>query len=90
MTEIEAQDLSAAKVQQINDLAKKLQVRIIAQQIIKGNVIENSVCFIDQEQYDIDKPKPVLRGPNVPKDSGAGMGAVITEVEKQDAKSTIA
>ncbi len=64
MTETEAQDKSQAKVSQIHELAAKLQIRIIAQQIIKGNVIENSVCFIDQEKYDIDKPAPVVRGPN--------------------------
>jgi hypothetical protein len=64
MTEQEARAKSRDKAQQIKDLAKSLQVSMVAQQIITNqNVIENVVGFIDHEHYQIDPIPSVVREP---------------------------
>ncbi len=58
MTETEVKAKSLEKVEKIQALAKELQISIIAQQIVdRGSVIQNKVCYIDQENYVIDKTK---------------------------------
>ena len=75
MTESEARKKSQEKIAQITNLAKVLKVEINAEQVIsKDNIIKTVVFFTDTEDYDIEKPAPVVREP--------------LEESKEDDKST--
>jgi hypothetical protein len=64
MIEQEARKKSQEKIAQITNLAKVLKVEINAEQVIsKNNVIKTVVVFTDTEEYDIDKPKEIVREP---------------------------
>jgi len=64
ITKEEAEAKSAEKAKKIKDLAREMQVLITAEQVIvKGNLIRSVVYFLDQEEYDIEAPKIVERGP---------------------------
>ncbi len=64
MTQEDARNKSAEKVSQVTSLAKALKIKIRAEQVItKDSIIKSVVFFTDEEEYDVDKPAPIVREP---------------------------
>lgn len=64
ITRQQVNELTDKKVQQIKDLADKLKITIKAEQaIVQGNLIRPVVYFLDREEYDVEEPPVVQRGP---------------------------
>lgn len=64
ITQQESRDITEKKIEEVKALAKKLQIQIIAKQIITPqNTIELAVFYIDHEKRDVEPAKSVVRGP---------------------------
>ncbi len=93
MTQQEAIESGKVKMKKIQDLAKELQVQIIAHQtILEGGIIRPVVYYDDMEAYTIDTPaetivrKPLKINDKMPQDNP--VGAQVMSLKQKDDKDT--
>jgi hypothetical protein len=90
ITQQEAREASEKKIEEIKALAQKLQMQIVAKQVItQRNMIELAVVYIDNEKYDVEPTPKMTRMPLQKGEDGRDF-SVVKPLEKEisDDKNT--